>query len=155
MRNFGHDGPEKFNGVGINGKNSEVHAAMGLVNLNHIETILTSRKKLSMKYDQTLKNLVKQNIVITPGSEFNFAYYPIILPTEEATLKSIESLNANLIYPRRYFYPCLSELEYVSNSNVETATSIAKRVICLPLYHTLSNEEIDFIARILLRVQNN
>lgn len=155
MRNFGHDGPEKFNGVGINGKNSEVHAAMGLVNLNHIESILSTRKKLSLKYDQALKNLKKQNISVSTDSDFNFAYYPIVLPTEEATIKSIESLNANLIYPRRYFYPCLNELDYVSNAEVGIATSIAKRVICLPLYHTLSNEEIDFIARILLRVQNN
>lgn len=47
MRNFGHDGPEKFNGVGINGKNSEYHAAMGLTMLSYMTEVIATRKSNS------------------------------------------------------------------------------------------------------------
>jgi dTDP-4-amino-4,6-dideoxygalactose transaminase len=155
MRNFGHDGPEKFQGLGINGKNSEVHAAMGLVNLNHIEEILESRRHLSLRYDEKLKNLNKQKITLLKNSNFNFAYYPLILPSEDFLKKVVETLNINWIYPRRYFYPSLDTIPYVEQANVPNCKSISARVLCLPLYYTLTNEEIDFIARLMLRVQNN
>lgn len=56
MRNFGHNGPEAFFGIGINGKNSEFHAAMGLCNFNYIDAILEKRKKDSLYYDEKLEN---------------------------------------------------------------------------------------------------
>ena len=155
MRNFGHDGPDKFTEVGINGKNSEFHAAMGLVNLSHIESIRSARKAQSDYYDRVLKNLEFKKPVITRGATFNYAYYAVVLPTEDITLRMIEELNRNLIYPRRYFYPSLDELPYVKKVELPIARSICKRVLCLPLYHTLTFEEIDFVARHMLRVQNN
>jgi len=79
----------------------------------------------------------------------------VVLPTEEITLRMVEELNRNLIYPRRYFYPSLDELPYLKKVELPIARSISNRVLCLPLYHTLTYEEIDFVARIMLRVQNN
>ncbi|MBX2966276.1 MAG: DegT/DnrJ/EryC1/StrS family aminotransferase [Cyclobacteriaceae bacterium] len=155
MRNFGHDGPEKFAEVGINGKNSEFHAAMGLVNLSHIDVIRSTRKAQSDYYDKALKNLEFQKPAITPGAAFNYAYYAVVLPTEDITLRMIEELNRNWIYPRRYFYPSLDELPYLKKVELPVARSVSSRVLCLPLYHTLTFEEIDFVARIMLRVQNN
>jgi dTDP-4-amino-4,6-dideoxygalactose transaminase len=155
LRNFGHDGPEKFNGIGINGKNSEFHAAMGLVNLNYINDILSRRKELCLYYQQALRNLDCQVPMPLPDAQTNYGYYAIILPTEEATLKQIETLTANWISPRRYFYPPLNSLDYVTKLPTPVCNDISKRVLCLPLFHTLSFEEIDFIARLLLRVQNN
>lgn len=155
MRNFGHDGPTNFLGVGVNGKNSEFHAAMGLVNLNYAKEILDRRKELSLYYDQKLKGLNMQTLAIETNSKFNYAYYPIVLPSEEILEKMLNVLNENWIYPRRYFYPSLNHLDYVQSNNLEIAEDISKRVLCLPLYHTLSFEEINFIARLMLRVQNN
>lgn len=156
QRNFGHDGIDIFHGVGINGKNSEFHAAFGLVNLRHVGEVLEKRKALSQHYTSRLKNLNYTALKIQPGSEFNYAYFPVVLPSEEITLKMMAELNKNLVFPRRYFYPSLSTLEYISTpASVPITDSIANRVLCLPLYHTLSTEEIDFICRLLLRVQNN
>ena len=155
MRNFGHDGPEQFTGVGINGKNSEFHAAMGLVNLNHIKAILASRKKQSLYYDKTLKGLEKQNQKITAQADFNYAYYPVVFKTEEIALKMKASLERQEIFPRRYFYPSLSSLNYVNGEATPLADSIATRILCLPLYHDLSEVEQDMISRLLLRTQNN
>lgn len=155
MRNFGHDGPEKFAEVGINGKNSEFHAAMGLVNLSHIDSIRSTRKTQSEYYDKVLKSLKFQKPLVLPGATFNYAYYAVVLPTEEITRSMVEELNRNLIYPRRYFYPSLDELPYLKKVDLPIARSVSSRVLCLPLYHALTFEEIDFVARIMLRVQNN
>jgi dTDP-4-amino-4,6-dideoxygalactose transaminase len=155
IRNFGHDGQDKFSGLGINGKNSEFHAAMGLINLKYINDILKKRKELSLYYDKKLEGLNKTRPVLLKDSQYNFAYYPIILPSEELLEKMIKVLNDNWVYPRRYFYPSLNQLDYVENKELPISESISKRVLCLPLYHTLSFEEIDFIARLMLRVQNN
>ena len=155
MRNFGHDGPEDFFGIGINGKNSEFHAAMGLVNLKYIDQIRDKRKELSAYYDKKLEGLSKTTPVLLKESQFNFAYYPIVLPSEEILEKMVKVLNDNLVYPRRYFYPSLHHLNYVESQDLPVSESVSKRVLCLPLYQTLSFEEIDFIARLMLRVQNN
>ena len=155
-RNFGHDGPENFAEVGINGKNSEFHAAMGLCNLKYIEDIKQSRKTQSERYSEKLINNSIKFIKINPLCSFNYAYYPIVLENEQLLLKVIAELEANWIKPRRYFYPSLNTVPiYKTGNPLEVTENIAKRVLCLPLYHSLSVEEIDFISRILLRAINN
>ena len=154
MRNFGFNGPEDFAEVGINGKNSEVHAAMGLSILPYLDTILSQRKKLSEYYDSVLKDLRVSHQKLLPGTEYNYSYYPILFESEGVLIKAIKLLNDNWIYPRRYFYPSLSSLKYVKSSETPISNDISRRILCLPLYVDLSIEEIDFIARILLRSQN-
>ncbi len=154
MRNFGHDGPEKFSGVGINGKNSEFHAAMGIVNLGYVDAILKKRKLLFHNYDTLLKNLKIEKQILTPGSAYNHAYYPILFKDEEITVKMKEVLEQKEIFPRRYFYPSLSRLDYTSAQPAQISDDIASRILCLPLYHDLSFEEQELIARLMLRVQN-
>jgi dTDP-4-amino-4,6-dideoxygalactose transaminase len=155
MRNFGHNGPENFAEVGINGKNSEFHAAMGLVNLNYIYSILKSRQAQYEKYNEWMKYLNLKNIKLTADSNFNFSYYPVIFKTESDLLKAIEMLNGHNIFPRRYFYPSLNNLNYVQKYPTPICDDVGSKVLCLPMYHTLSIEEIDFVCRILLRTQNN
>lgn len=154
LRNFGHNGPEKFSGVGINGKNSEFHAAMGLVNLKYIEEILNSRYTQNTYYDHRLKKLKVQKPSIQEKSTFNNAYYPIIFMNESEALKAKEALEQKQIFPRRYFYPSLSSLDYVQKFDTPISDNISSKVLCLPLYHDLSKEEQDMIARLLLRAQN-
>ena len=155
MRNFGHDGPERFADLGINGKNSEFHAAMGLVNLGHVAPIIERRKKLTAHYDTYLKNFQGKKPVILSGTEYNYAYYPLIFNSESLLLKVVDELTKNLIYPRRYFYPSLEQLPYVKSGNCTVTAQVANRALCLPFYDTLSTQEIDMIFRLILRVQNN
>jgi dTDP-4-amino-4,6-dideoxygalactose transaminase len=155
LRNFGHSGPEDFETVGINGKNSEFHAAMGLANLAYIDRILDSRKKLSLHYTNILKGLNVRHLKINSECEFNFAYYPIVFETEEILMKTITELNLNRVSPRRYFYPSLNNLKYIERQESPISESISKKILCLPLYYDLSIEEIEYVGRILLRVQNN
>lgn len=151
MRNFGHWGPERFYGLGTNGKNSELHAAMGLCNLKHIDSILKQRKHQSLLYDTLLHPLNFQRPFIGNDVEYNYIYYPILLDSETTLLRVVEVLKTNNIQPRRYFHPLLSTLPYVEDQNTPIAQDIANRVLCLPLYHTLLDEEIEFICEIIFK----
>ena len=156
LRNFGHDGPERFAELGINGKNSEFHAAMGLVNLKYVDQIIATRKMLSAHYDKFLTNFQGHKPTVSGDVSYNYAYYPVIFDEEKLLVKVVETLNQNWIHPRRYFFPSLEDLPYIhQKSRCEIVDFVAKRALCLPLFDTLTTEEIDMIFRIILRVQNN
>ncbi|SIT97394.1 dTDP-4-amino-4,6-dideoxygalactose transaminase [Epilithonimonas bovis DSM 19482] len=156
IRNFGISGFDTFSDLGINGKNSEFHAAMGLVNLKYLKDIKNKRKLLSNYYDEKLKNLKAIRPTWHKKSENNFAYYPIILESEELLLKIKENLDLNEIFTRRYFYPSLSSaLPYLDKIDMSVSDDIAMRVLCLPLFYDLTLEEVDYISRLMLRIQNN
>lgn len=141
MRNFGHSGPGKFNGVGINCKSSEFHAAMGLVNLNYIEPILASRKKQCQQYDKLLVDVPVRTLKIQKYTHWNYAYYPILFENKSVTLRVKQALEESNIYPRRYFYPSLSTLDYVKKKEVKVSKDVSERVLCLPLFFGLKFRE--------------
>jgi dTDP-4-amino-4,6-dideoxygalactose transaminase len=151
MRNFGHTSLTEFGGVGVNGKNSEIHAAMGLTNLRYVKDILTTRELLCKHYKSNLTDLPIAFQKILPDTQYNNSYFPVIFETEQTLLRVTEILNLNNIYPRRYFYPSLSELPYIQGQTSPIAEDISRRILCLPLYHTLSREEIDMICRLIKR----
>ena len=155
MRNFGHNGPEAFWGIGINGKNSEFHAAMGLCNLKYVDAILEKRKKDSLYYDEKLKTLKAKRPKIQDYSDYNYSYYTIVFDSSKQLQESIELLNSNLVFPRRYFYPSLNSLNYVDNKTMKITEDVCGKVLCLPLYFDLTDAEIDMVCRLLLRIQNN
>jgi dTDP-4-amino-4,6-dideoxygalactose transaminase len=154
LRNFGHEGHENFAYLGINGKNSEFHAAMGLCNLPYIDSVLKKAKSSVQVYNQKLKGLNVKNIAIKENTIWNSAYYPVLFPTEKELLKAVQQLNNNWIYPRRYFYPSLNKVNYLPYVSLPVAEEVSARILCLPLYFELKEEDISFIARILLRAQN-
>ena len=155
LRNFGHNGYEEFFGIGINGKNSEFHAAMGLCNLKYIDKIIATRKRLVEIYNKWLDKPSLFRPSITPGTDYNYAYYPVAFESEQQLLKTQKLLNDNWIYPRRYFYPALNTLPYIeSRHKVDVTVDFSKRVLCLPLYYDLSEQEIEMISRLILRSIN-
>jgi dTDP-4-amino-4,6-dideoxygalactose transaminase len=156
MRNFGFNGPEAFAELGINGKNSEFHAAMGLVNITHMPEIMEKRKLVSDRYDQNLQGLKARRPKWHDQSANNYAYYPLIFDDIQLMLNCMEYLKVNEIFTRRYFYPSLSSsLPYMEYQKLEVTDDISSRVLCLPLYSDLTTEEVDLISRLMLRVQNN
>ncbi|WP_035650403.1 DegT/DnrJ/EryC1/StrS aminotransferase family protein [Flavobacterium sp. ASV13] len=156
IRNFGISGFDSFAELGINGKNSEFHAAMGLLNLNYISEISSQRKKLSERYNLKLKSLKAFRPSWHLGSNENYSYYSLVFESEELLLKVKSTLDGNEIFTRRYFYPSLANsLPYLKAQDLKITNSIANRVLCLPLYHDLTVEEVDLICRLILRTQNN
>lgn len=151
IRNFGITGFDTFSELGINGKNSEFHAAMGLVNLNYIEKIHQKRKALSECYDENLKNFPHQKPKWSAEATKNYAYYPILLESEDILLKVKEKLEENKIQTRRYFYPSLATaLPYLEKTEMPVTDELAKRVLCLPLYFDLEVEEVKRVASMII-----
>lgn len=156
IRNFGISGFDSFSELGLNGKNSEFHAAMGLVNLKYITKIHEKRKALTKLYDEKLKNLKAVKPLWHNNSKQNYAYYAIILESEELLLRLKTEMDKHEIFTRRYFYPSLaSALPYLPKLELPITEDISRKVLCLPLYYDLTFEEIELIARIMLRIQNN
>lgn len=150
-RNFGHNGPENFTSVGINGKNSEFHAAVGLVNLRYISDILADRARQHAKYDEYLTEEFVQKPVIASGVNWNKSYYPVVFNSEQQALAVMDALAQEKIFARRYFYPLLSELPYITEQvDVPVAKKISDAILCLPLYYGLEDEQIERISRIVL-----
>ena len=150
IRNFGISGFYEFAELGINGKNSEFHAAMGLLNLNYIEEISEKRKQLVAHYDALLEGTFLKRPLWHPDSENNGAYYPVIFETEEALQQVEDILKQKQIGTRRYFYPSLATaLPYLNPTEMEMTDSVSKRVLCLPLYYDLEIEDVNFVCGIL------
>jgi dTDP-4-amino-4,6-dideoxygalactose transaminase len=147
--NFGHDGPLAFHGLGINGKISELQAAMGLAVFPYMEEILAERKKVVDLYDTLLDFSKFKKLKIRENTKWNYSYYPVILESEEQLLQVQKRMNDNQIFPRRYFYPSLNTIPYVQNTPMPISEDTAKRILCLPLYVGLSKNEIEKIASII------
>ncbi|WP_026452230.1 DegT/DnrJ/EryC1/StrS family aminotransferase [Aequorivita capsosiphonis] len=153
MRNFGFAGTEAFNELGINGKNSEFHAAMGLANFPHIPKIHNQRKKLTEAYHKGLENLSYRIPTWHDKASLNYAYFPILLESEEVILKVKEGLAKDDIYVRRYFYPSLAKvLPYLPDTEMTVTEDIAKRVLCLPLYYDLAVVEVERICQLIQKL---
>jgi dTDP-4-amino-4,6-dideoxygalactose transaminase len=151
MRNFGHSSLTEFGGLGINGKNSELHAAMGLCNLKYVQDILDVRRRLSELYRVNLAGCPISFQQISRDTQYNYAYFPVIFESEIVLLNVLQQLNLNSIFPRRYFYPALTGLPYIHGQSAPIAEHVSRQVLCMPLYHTLSNEEVDMICHFIKR----
>jgi dTDP-4-amino-4,6-dideoxygalactose transaminase len=147
--NFGHNGPLDFHGLGINGKISELQAAMGLAVLPYMDQIIESRKNIVDFYDQNLDFSKLKGLKIRKYTKWNYSYYPIVFETEEVLLKVQKALNEENIFPRRYFYPSLNTIKYVKSCEMPVSESIASRIMCLPLAFGMNEIDLIEICRII------
>lgn len=147
--NFGHNGPLAFHGLGVNGKISELQAAMGLSVLPYMNSILADRKRICDSYDTFLDFDRLKKIKIRENTQWNYSYYPVIFETEEVLLRVQEKLNDAEIAPRRYFYPSLNTIEYTKGKAMPISESIASRVLCLPLFVGLEATDLQKICSII------
>lgn len=147
--NFGHNGPDNFAGVGINGKMSEMHAAMGLVVLPHMSEIIDARVSIVNYYDNMIDFSRVERIKIRDNTDWNYSYYPIIFKSERDLLQILFKLNELNIFPRRYFYPSLNTIDYLKGSSMPISESISSRILCLPLSHDISQSVIINIVSVL------
>lgn len=143
--NFGHKGQLEFHGLGINGKISELQAAMGLAILPYMGEILAARKQVVDFYDQHLDFSGLQKLKIREHTNWNYAYYPVVFQTEDELIEVQRRMNALDIFPRRYFYPSLNKLPYVKPVRMDISESTAARILCLPLYVGLHETELELI----------
>jgi len=145
LKRFGHNGDD-HRVLGINAKASEFQAAMGLCNLKYIDTIIEQRKEKSKLYDNLLGASYPPSPK-KPDLKYNYGYYPVVLENESRALEVIKRLAEQDIFPRRYFYPSLNTLPYLSSTqNCPISEDIASRILCLPLYPELDDQIISKIC---------
>jgi dTDP-4-amino-4,6-dideoxygalactose transaminase len=146
---FGHLGQTDYYGVGINGKISELNAAMGLTMLSYIDEIINERKKVVDFYNENLNFYKISTIKIRESTKWNFSYYPIWFESEQKLLKIQSILNQNNIYPRRYFYPSLNLINYINAESMPISEKISSSILCLPLYVGLSRLDLIRIVNLI------
>lgn len=150
IRFFGHsDDKTDIVEDGFNGKLTEIHAALGLANLKYYDEVLQDRKEKYLYYKSELANLdvVFQKIAL---GTCNYSYFPIIFKSEAALLEAENKLKSHQIFARRYFYPSVNTFTKVLNYQpCPISEDISKRILCLPLYWKLSQEEINLVVEIL------
>ncbi|HVX48508.1 MAG TPA: DegT/DnrJ/EryC1/StrS family aminotransferase [Chitinophagaceae bacterium] len=149
IRNFGFNGPEHFACTGINAKNSELHAAMGLVNLRYVNDILLKRRQLYEYYLDCFDGYNVQLQQVSGDAQYNYGYFPVVFQSEQVVKKVLEFLNSNDIYPRRYFYPSLNTLDFVDKQSCPNSLHISQCILCLPMYYGLTHKDIDSIVNII------
>ncbi|MFD3293605.1 DegT/DnrJ/EryC1/StrS family aminotransferase [Aquirufa sp. KTFRIE-69F] len=155
IRFFGHNDSKDIVEEGFNGKLTEVHAALGIANLKYFDEVLTDRK---LKYLYYLDKLSGTNFLTFQKNLFgetNYSYFPIITDSEKRLLIVEKALIESNIYPRRYFYPAVNTFNaIVPYQPMLIAEDIAKRILCLPLYWSLTYEQINKITEIILLAGN-
>ena len=151
IRFFGYDDNKEVIEDGFNGKMTEVHAAVGLANLKYLQSALDDRKKKYLMYKEIL-SFNEQISFQKINQDCNYSYFPILLRSEDTLLTTERTLNGQKIFPRRYFYPSVNTFtKIVPYVSLPQSENISKRVLCLPLYYELKEEQVIYIAEVLMQ----
>jgi dTDP-4-amino-4,6-dideoxygalactose transaminase len=148
MKNFGFEAPYAIGRLGINAKMSELHAAIGLLNLNYLASNLNKVSILYELYMDGIKGLGGVTFQkINENGSLNYAYFPVLFESEEVCIKILSELEADGIFARRYFYPALSNLDFLNTTSTPIADDISKRILCLPLYVDMSKKDVERVVK--------
>ena len=152
LKNFGFAGETEVVGPGINSKMDEMRSAYGLLNLKQVDAAIEARHQVAIKYREALRNV--EGITFfddMPGVRHNYSYFPIFIDAQKYGMTRDElyaKMKSRNVLGRRYFYPLISEfstyrgLESADPTNLPNAHKMADSVICLPMHHALSEEDI-------------
>ena len=158
LKNFGIIDEISVNAAGLNGKMSEINAAFGLLQLEHIDAVIARRGELDALYRRLLGSVKGIRLLEKPRHVTdNYSYFPIMV--EESYPLSRDELYQKLkkynIFSRRYFYPLISDFSVYQEmatsiySNLPIATEVAKKILCLPIYADLKKSELMFIVDVI------
>lgn len=154
LKNFGIVDETRVEYPGLNGKMSEFNAALGLVQLKHLEGALTRRASIAKRYLQRLETIQGVRCLPDTAAVSNHAYFPILVEPEYPISRDElhNRFKARGIHPRRYFYPLISEFPMYRDArgsaavNLPHASHAAARVLCLPIYPGLESDVVDEIC---------
>lgn len=161
LKNFGFANEVTVVGPGINSKMDEIRAAYGLLNLRQVDAAIEVRHKVAIKYREALRGV--EGITFfddMPGVKHNYSYFPIFVDAEKYGMTRDElyfKMKDHNVLSRRYFYPLISEfstyrrLESARPDNLPNAHRMADTVICLPMHHILSNEDVDMVIEQIVK----
>lgn len=163
LKNFGFRGETTVVAPGINSKMDEVRAAYGLLNLRQVDAAIEARKQVAKQYVEALQDVkgikifqpIANSLLPIAGGEnstrLNYSYFPIFVDAATYGMSRdelYEKMRANNVLGRRYFYPLITDFDPYKDipsanpANLPVANKIANQVICLPMHHALSDEDV-------------
>ena len=161
LKNFGFAGETTVVGPGINSKMDEMRSAYGLLNLKQVDAAIEARHQVAIRYREALRAVPGITFFDDiPGVRHNYAYFPIFVDAEKYGMTRDElyfKMKENGVLGRRYFYPLISTFNTYSGlpsatpENLPQANKMADRVICLPMYHSLTNDEIKSVVDLIVK----
>ncbi|MEH6649461.1 MAG: DegT/DnrJ/EryC1/StrS family aminotransferase [Motiliproteus sp.] len=163
LKNFGFTDEVTVVASGINGKMCEVNAAFGLLQLEHIDNVLSRRKKIDVAYREQLSDVEGiQCLIDASDFEPNYAYLPILIHSNYPLSRDdmYQMLKNNRIYARRYFYPLISDfpmyrdLPSANLSNLRFAADASAKILCLPIYPDLELSEQQRVINLIKGARN-
>ena len=153
LKNFGFAGETEVVAPGINSKMDEVRSAYGLLNLKQTDKAIEARRHVAVRYREALREVDGITFMDDmPGVKHNYSYFPIFVDAERYGMTRDElyfKMREHNVLGRRYFYPLISTfstyrgLESATPENLPNAHRMADSVICLPMHHALSDEDIE------------
>lgn len=152
LKNFGFADETTVVAPGINGKMDEIRAAYGILNLKYVDRAIEARHQIAIRYRRELRNVSGISFMEDmPGVKHNYSYFPIFVNAEQYGMTRDElyfKMREANVFGRRYFYPLISEfstyrgLSSANPENLPNAYRMANSVICLPMHHALSKDEV-------------
>ena len=161
LKNFGIADEVTVVGPGINSKMDEIRSAYGLLNLKQVDAAIEARHQVAIKYREALRDV--EGITFfddMPGVKHNYSYFPIFIDAEKYGMTRDDlyfKMKAANVLGRRYFYPLISEfttyrgLDSAAPENLPNAHKMADSVICLPMHHALSDEDIQRVLDCIVK----
>lgn len=161
LKNFGFANETTVVGPGINSKMDEIRSAYGLLNLKQVDKAIAARRHAAERYREALKDV--EGITFfdeMPGVQHNYSYFPIFVDEKKYGMSRDElyfKMRDRNVWGRRYFYPLISEfstyrgLESAAPDNLPTAHKMANTVICLPMHHLLSDEDVQRVIECIVK----
>jgi dTDP-4-amino-4,6-dideoxygalactose transaminase len=160
LRDFGYADDTIVESIGLNAKMNEFSAALGLVQLKHFDEAVRSRTRVDAYYRELLRDVKGIRCLdFSASHRHNYYNFPIVVgedyPLTRETL--CDRLNAEHIFPRKYFCPLISEqpvyreLPSAAPANLPVATTMGARILCLPQYPGLSRHQQERIVSLIAR----
>jgi dTDP-4-amino-4,6-dideoxygalactose transaminase len=159
LKNFGFSGETTVVAPGINAKMNEIQAAFGMLQLKHLDKAILRRQEITDVYREGLKNILGISFFDEQTDvKHSYTYFPITIDSSvygKTRDQVYTELKTNGIFTRRYFYPLISEfptykgLPSSSHENLSVANSISDKILCLPIYPDLKNEDLNHIINSL------
>ena len=159
LKNFGFAGETTVIAPGINGKMDEVRSAYGLLNLRQVDAAIGARRRVAVRYRDALRGVPGLRVMEDmPGVRHNYSYFPVFVDAAAFGMTRDElyfRMKERGVLGRRYFYPLISEfstyrgLESARPENLPVATRMADSVICLPMYHDLTDGDVDRVIGLI------
>lgn len=161
LKNFGIADEVTVVGPGINSKMDEIRSAYGLLNLKQVDAAIEARHQVAIKYREALRPVEGISFFDDmPGVKHNYSYFPIFIDAEKYGMTRDElyfKMKERNVWGRRYFYPLISDfstyrgLESAAPENLPNAHKMADSVICLPMHHLLSDEDVQRVLECILK----